>query len=70
LIFFSSASRKRAHGFGERVVVPEADIYDFFSPRGALAAGHGAPVKFAVAELTWSVNFTAECVRFYVALKK
>src|SRR5579863_1250686 len=34
LIFFSNASRMRAHGFGETVVLV-ADIYEIFSPRGA-----------------------------------
>ena len=38
----------RAHGFGERVVVPEADIYEVLSPRGAEVAGDRAPVKTAV----------------------
>ena len=51
LIFFSSASRIRAHGFGEMVVLG-ADIYEIFSPRGALAAGQRAPVKTAV---LWSM---------------
>lgn len=58
----------RAHGFGERVVVLEADIYDFFHHCGALAAGVRAPSQTAVL-IRWNVNFTAECVRSDVALK-
>ncbi len=41
----------------------------FFHHCGALAAGNRAPVNTAVMELAGTVNFTAECVCFFVALK-
>ena len=58
----------RAHGFGERLVLG-TDIYEIFSPRGALAAGCERLFKTAVDRVAGTVNFTAECACFSSQLK-
>ena len=59
----------RAHGFGERVVVPVADIYEIFHHCGAPAAGVERLLKCRY-RLVETVNFTADCACLFVALQK